>query len=155
MSITAFAPGCKLTVSQGTQPQRGGLPQPRPTAWVNGVFLIPSPEGAMYGARRSVPYIALIKFNPVALEQPPILLLEGHGTVVCFLLLDVTVAKLAWTFSRTGDKTRGSRCLIVASFERYVGPSLHVIPAKAGIHSASLQERAAYELDSRLRGNDL
>jgi hypothetical protein len=57
------------------------------------VFLIPSRERAIYGARRSVPQIALIKFNPVALEQPAILLLEGHGTVVCFLLLDVAVAK--------------------------------------------------------------
>jgi hypothetical protein len=57
------------------------------------VFPTPSPEGATYSARRSVPYIALIEFNPVALEQPPILLLEGHGTVVYFLLLDVAVAK--------------------------------------------------------------
>ena len=29
-----------------------------------------------------------------------------------------------------------------------------VIPAKAGIHSASLRKCAVYELDSRFRGND-
>jgi hypothetical protein len=57
------------------------------------VLLIPRPEGATYRTRRSAPKIALIKFNPVALEQPPIVLLEGHGAVVCFLRLDVTVAK--------------------------------------------------------------
>jgi hypothetical protein len=57
------------------------------------VLAIPSPARAIYGTRLSVPHIALIKFNPVALEQPPILLLEGHGTVVYFLLLDVTVAE--------------------------------------------------------------
>jgi hypothetical protein len=29
----------------------------------------------------------------MALEQPPTLLLKGHGTVVCFLLFDVAVAE--------------------------------------------------------------
>ena len=34
-------------------------------------------------------------------------------------------------------------------------PGLHVIPAKAGIHSASPHECPGYELDSRFRGNDV
>ena len=44
---------------------------------------------------------------------------------------------------------------VVASFAQYLRPSLHVIPAKARIHCASLQECPDYELDSRFRGNDV
>ena len=44
---------------------------------------------------------------------------------------------------------------VVASFGQHLRPSPHVIPAKAGIHSASLPEFAAYRLDSRFRGNDV
>ena len=43
----------------------------------------------------------------------------------------------------------------MASFEQYVCSGLHVIPAQAGIHPANLRGRSAYELDSRLRGNDV
>jgi hypothetical protein len=42
----------------------------------------------------------------------------------------------------------------VAPFGQYLRPSLYVIPAKAGIHSASLPEFGACKLDSRFRGND-
>ena len=43
----------------------------------------------------------------------------------------------------------------VVSFAQYAHLSLHVIPAKAGMHSASLQKCVDHELDSRFRGNDV
>ena len=57
----------------------------------------------------------------------------------------------------------GSGGGLVASFRKYLRPSLYVIPAKlvlresggAGIYSASLPEFAAYKLESRFRGNDV
>jgi hypothetical protein len=41
------------------EPQRGDLTQPRPAAWVNGLFPAPSPERALYGTHRSAPQIAM------------------------------------------------------------------------------------------------
>jgi hypothetical protein len=43
---------------------------------------------------------------------------------------------------------------VVASFRQYACSGQRVIPAKAGIHLATLCGRGPYELDSRLRGND-
>ena len=53
------------------------------------------------------------------------------------------------------DLPLGTCFAVVASFGQYPRPSRHVIPAKAGIHSATLREFAAYKLDSRFRGNDV
>ena len=52
-------PGSAAMHLVSVEPQGGDLTQPRPTAWVNGLFPAPSPERAIYGTHRSVPPITM------------------------------------------------------------------------------------------------
>ena len=72
------------------EPQRGDLPQPRPSAWVKrpNSFQCLSPEGATHRLA-SIPHISFVVLNAVGLQELLILLLEAYNSMVLFLVVDV------------------------------------------------------------------